>query len=79
MCISVTGVLRRTNAELADEWKGAVRVGDVVLVKGSDIRKAFQAHLDDGHQVIPFGEKCEGFDYSGKGCPGHPMADDEEG
>lgn len=24
-----------------------------------------------GWKVIPMGEECEGFDYFGKGCPGH--------
>ncbi|RMP62379.1 MULTISPECIES: hypothetical protein [unclassified Pseudomonas] len=24
-----------------------------------------------GKEVLPFGPPCEGFDFSGKGCPGH--------
>ena len=31
--------------------------------------------LAKGHKVIPFGEPCEGFDYSGGGCPGHDKAE----
>jgi hypothetical protein len=27
-----------------------------------------------GHDVIPMGEPCEGFDYK-KGCPGHEQVD----
>ena len=31
--------------------------------------------LSQGREVLPFGEPCEGFDYSGRGCLGHPSAD----
>lgn len=33
--------------------------------------------LSKGHEVIPVGNECEGFDYSGQGCPGHPMPDED--
>lgn len=29
-------------------------------------------HLAQGHEVIPMGPVCTGFDWTGKGCPGHP-------
>jgi hypothetical protein len=28
-------------------------------------------HLAKGHEVIPLATACEGFDYTGGGCPGH--------
>lgn len=30
--------------------------------------------LADGKEALPFGPACEGFDYAGGGCPGHPPA-----
>ncbi|MBN2990349.1 hypothetical protein JWR97_01675 [Pseudomonas cedrina subsp. fulgida] len=27
--------------------------------------------LAQGKEVLPFGPPCEGFDFTGKGCPGH--------
>ena len=26
-----------------------------------------------GHKLIPMGDECKGFDPFGKGCPGHPV------
>jgi len=42
-------------------------------------REAKLALLDElakGHEVIPMSEACEGFDYSGRGCPGHEVAEE---
>ena len=32
-------------------------------------------HLAQGHEVIPKGPVCTGFDWTGKGCPGHRDGD----
>jgi hypothetical protein len=29
-----------------------------------------------GRVVLPLSMECDGFDYSGGGCPGHPMPDE---
>ncbi len=70
VCISVRGVLRKTNREIERDWKGAITDDGRVLTKGQEIREAFMDELAQGHEVIPFGEPCEGFSYK-TGCPGH--------
>lgn len=42
-------------------------------------REAKAALLDElakGHEVLPCSDDCEGFDLSGKGCPGHDLPDE---
>jgi hypothetical protein len=38
------------------------------------VREALMDELAKGHELVPFGEPCEGFDYK-SGCPGHPIDD----
>jgi hypothetical protein len=78
LCIDVRGVLRRTDKELGQEWANAISVNGQPLTSGKDIRRAFLAELDEGHLRIPFGEPCEGFDYT-TGCPGHIEKPEREG
>jgi hypothetical protein len=35
-----------------------------------EFRNALMDELSQGHEVIPMGDACEGFDYR-SGCPGH--------
>ncbi|WP_313415497.1 hypothetical protein [Stenotrophomonas sp.] len=42
-------------------------------VTAADARRVLTDHLANGRRVIPLAP-CEGFDYSGAGCPGHPEA-----
>lgn len=37
-----------------------------------EAKDALLNHLAKGHEVIPLAHDCQGFDYSGGGCPGHP-------
>jgi hypothetical protein len=38
-----------------------------------EVKAALLDELAKGHEVIPFNAgPCEGFDFAGKGCPGHP-------
>ena len=44
------------------------------MFKGLNADQAKDVLLDElakGHQVIPVGPACEGFDYAGGGCQGH--------
>ncbi len=41
-----------------------------------EARHGLMDHLAHGREVIPLGKPCDGFDYSGKGCPGHPIEAD---
>lgn len=36
-----------------------------------EAKDALLDHLAKGHEVIPLAADCQGFDYSGGGCPGH--------
>jgi hypothetical protein len=73
--ISVRGVLRQPLRQIWREWKGAVTDDEGnPLPDAESIRDAFMNELAKGHEVIPFGEPCEGWDYR-TGCPGHDIAD----
>lgn len=70
MCISVRGVLSRTDRDLVKEWgKGALSHKGKKLYTAMEIREAFFDELSEGHEVIPLG-KCDNFDYK-TGCRGH--------
>jgi hypothetical protein len=78
MCIDVRGVLSRSDKDLVREWgKGALVADGKLLLTARDIRDAFFDELSQGHEVIPFGKMCEGFDYK-KGCPGHEVPDEKQ-
>ncbi len=40
-----------------------------------EARETLMDELAKGHEVLPFGPPCEGFDYK-TGCPGHPNTED---
>lgn len=56
------------------EFRHMVRNGQPLSPR--EARAALLNELARGHEVIPIGPACEGFDYSGGGCPGHDI--DEE-
>jgi hypothetical protein len=69
MCLDVRGALKNFRPS---EWVGCCTDHETGRVLTADeIHDAFCDELAKGHEVIPFGEACEGFDYSGGGCPGH--------
>lgn len=62
-----------TNRELNKHFRGVLTRDDGTPIVGAfDIRQAFLDELALGHEVVPFGKPCEGFDYK-HGCPGHPV------
>lgn len=74
MCMNVRGAL--------SNWSDQRYVGVFTHDDGRTMtpKEAFDSLLDElakGHVVIPIGPVCEGFDYSGGGCPGHPVQEDE--
>lgn len=73
MCQSVRGALLN--------WKPRdycnIRDADGRPMTPREVKAALLDHLAKGHEVIPFGEPCEGFDYSGGGCPGHDVPEGE--
>lgn len=55
-----------------DELSGMLRdVATGASLTANEARRALQEHLDAGRLVLPMGPACEGFDYTGGGCPGH--------
>lgn len=71
LCQSVTGPLR--NWKHAD-WRSALgwtrRDDGTKFASVEELKGAFLDELAMGHEVIPVGKPCEGFDYK-TGCPGH--------
>lgn len=69
LCIDVRGALAN--------WKPSRFRGlftDDVTGRSLSAQEAKAYLLDElakGHKVIPCSDECEGFDYSGPGCPGH--------
>ena len=71
MCLSVRGALNWPRRKL----KGMFR--DIATGRPCSADQAREFLLDElsqGHEVIPLGSPCEGFDYR-NGCPGHPQAE----
>lgn len=70
MCLSVRGALKNmTRRELG----GMFEHDDGRKMTADEAKDALMDELSKGHEVIPFGKACEGFDYSGGGCPGHAI------
>lgn len=75
MCQSVTGPLMRWNNR---DWKNATKwitKNDGSKFTPEELKKAFMDELAKGHEVIPMGKVCDGFDYK-TGCPGHDVAEE---
>lgn len=67
--ISIRGMLKNaTRRELA---KLLVDTDTGRNLTADEAKDALMDHLAAGHEVMPCGAACEGFDYSGGGCPGH--------
>jgi len=76
MCISVRGAITNFKPR---EWRNCVEDSETGrTLKPDEVFQGFLDELARGHEVIPFGKPCEGFDYSGGGCPGHPAEADHE-
>jgi len=67
LCLSVRGALMNWTAR---DYR-AIKHDDGRPMTAREGKAALLDELAKGHEVIPFGEPCEGFDYSGGGCPGH--------
>ncbi|TAA12424.1 hypothetical protein EA658_10070 [Pseudoxanthomonas winnipegensis] len=66
--LSVRGAVRWPKRELRGLFR-STKTGK--LLTPEEAREVLFEHLAQGHEVIPCDQACEGFDYSGKGCPGH--------
>ena len=70
VCLSVRGVLHESDRDMQRLLNSVMIDGKKPQTVG-DLREAFADQLALGHEVLPFGDPCEGFDYAGRGCPGH--------
>jgi hypothetical protein len=68
LCLSVRGALKNWTP---GDFVNLVRRDDGRWATPAEAKDFLLDELSKGHEVIPFGEPCEGFDYSGGGCPGH--------
>ena len=70
MCISVRGMLNWKASETR-KWLPFIKKNDGNKYQNvAEFRDALMDELSKGHEVIPMGPLCEGFDYM-TGCPGH--------
>lgn len=68
--LSVRGALTNmTKRDLAGLFS---EVSTGRALSADEARQVLFDHLAQGHEVIPLDPACEGFDYAGGGCPGHP-------
>jgi hypothetical protein len=73
MCIDVAGVLRWPDKDLRRMFRDERERPK----SGAMVRDWLKLQLAKGIEVLPMGEKCEG--WSDKtGCPGHPRQPDKE-
>jgi len=59
----------------ARQWQQATKWitrDDGTTYTANELKAAFLDELAEGHEVLPIGSPCEGFDYK-SGCPGHPV------
>ena len=68
VCMSVRGAIR--NIGDYNGWATNSETGEPL--SRDEFFNELCNELAAGHEVIPLGDSCEGFDYSGAGCPGHP-------
>ncbi|MGB4488454.1 MAG: hypothetical protein WBI95_23540 [Pseudomonas veronii] len=72
--LSVRGALRDFTKR---QLKGMFRFEDGRECTAHEAREHLYGCLAQGKEVLPFGPACDGFDFSGGGCPGHdtPLAE----
>lgn len=74
--VSVRGALKNaTKRELAAMFVG----DDGRRLTADQAKDHLMELLCRGTEVMPVGAACEGFDYKGKGCPGHAQPTKGEG
>ena len=70
MCIDCAGALK--NMKFPDHYWGTFQYDDGTEMHPVTARKFLQDSLSAGKKVIPCAP-CDNFDYSGRGCLGHPV------
>lgn len=70
-CIHVMDMLKWSQSETKANLRVISKEDGTRYSCVNEFRRALQDELADGHEVLPMGEPCEGFDYAEGGCPGH--------
>lgn len=73
MCQSVRGPLRNWGGRQWDaalEW--ITKTDGTKFSSGEELEFHFQKLLEEGNEVLPFGDECDNFDPK-RGCLGHPV------
>jgi hypothetical protein len=69
-CLDVRGALKHfSDRELSGMFRNRSTGKSLTADEARDV---LYDHLAQGHEVIPMGPPCEGFDYK-TGCPGHKV------
>ena len=66
--LCVRGYLRGASKR---ELAGMFQRTDGSKLSADEAREYLMDCLSQGKEVLPLSSECDGFDYSGKGCPGH--------
>jgi len=74
LCVSVRGMLHWSPAETKRNLRSITKSDGTRYASVEEFRSDLMDELVRGHEVIPCGEPCKGFDYK-KGCPGHESTD----
>lgn len=73
MCVSVRGMLNWSRVDAKRNMKSITKSDGTRYASFDELKNELYDELAKGHEVLPLGEPCEGFDYK-KGCPGHEQA-----
>ena len=69
-CVSVRWMLGWTRSEAKRKMRGVNRPDGTAFASVDEFRNALMDMLANGTDVLPLGEKCEGWSPK-TGCPGH--------
>jgi len=72
MCISVRGMLAWNRTETKRNLRSITKNDGSRFATVEEFRDSLMDELAKGHEVVPMGPACEGFDYK-TGCPGHEV------
>jgi hypothetical protein len=76
-CLSVRGALSWDKRQFRNALSWITKPGGERYRSVDHLRDALFDELAKGHEVIPIGEPCEGFDYK-TGCPTHEIPEEPE-
>jgi len=72
ICVSVRSLLNWTKRETKRNLTSITKLDGTPFSGVEEFRNMLMDELAEGHEVLPIGYACEGFDYK-KGCPGHEI------